>query len=52
VGAIEARATLRVPVEGTLFLAGEALAGEGQNATVHGALASGRQAADAVLGQP
>jgi monoamine oxidase len=52
VGAIEARKTLRAPVEGTLFLAGEALAGEGENATVHGALTSGRRAAEAVLGHP
>jgi monoamine oxidase len=52
VGAIEARTTLARPVEGTLYLAGEAVAGEGRNATVHGALTSGRRAAAAVLGQP
>jgi monoamine oxidase len=49
VGAIEARAALGRPIEGTLFLAGEAVAGGGQNATVHGALASGRRAAAQVL---
>lgn len=49
VGAIEARATLTQPVEGTLFLAGEAVAERGENATVHGALASGRRAAAQVL---
>jgi len=49
VGAIEARATLAQPVEGTLFLAGEAVADQGRNATVHGALASGRRAAAQVV---
>jgi monoamine oxidase len=49
VGAIEARATLARPVEGTLFLAGEAVAERGRNATVHGALASGRRAAAQVV---
>jgi monoamine oxidase len=49
VGAIEARATLARPVEGTLFLAGEAVAEKGRNATVHGALASGRRAAAQVV---
>jgi len=51
VGAIEARAALVRPVANTLFLAGEAVAQRGRNATVHGALASGREAAAAVLGQ-
>ena len=37
------------PIEDTLFLAGEAVAGEGGNATVHGALASGRRAAAQVM---
>jgi monoamine oxidase len=50
VGAIEARAALARPVADTLFLAGEAVAQQGRNATVHGALASGRQAAASVLG--
>ena len=50
VGAIEARAALARPVADTLFLAGEAVAQQGRNATVHGALASGRQAAARLLG--
>lgn len=49
VGAIEARATLVRPVDRTLFLAGEAVAEGGRNATVHGALASGRRAAAQVV---
>jgi monoamine oxidase len=49
VGAIEARATLVQPIDGTLFLAGEAVAEKGRNATVHGALASGRRAAARVV---
>lgn len=49
VGAIEAREALARPVAGTLVLAGEAIAQRGRNATVHGALASGRSAADALL---
>jgi monoamine oxidase len=49
VGAIDARATLARPIDGTLFLAGEAVAEGGENATVHGALASGRRAAAQVL---
>ncbi len=51
VGAIEARAALARPIAGTLFLAGEAVAERGRNGTVHGALASGRQAAARLLGQ-
>jgi len=51
IGAIEARGALVRPVEGTLFLAGEAVAEEGRNATVHGALVSGYRAAERVLGQ-
>ena len=50
-GAIEARAALVRPVADTLFLAGEAVAQGGRNATVHGALASGRRAAEALLAQ-
>ncbi len=49
VGALEAQRALREPVADTLFLAGEALADQGGIGTVHGALASGRRAADAVL---
>jgi monoamine oxidase len=52
VGAIEARATLAQPVDGTLSLAGEAVAQGGRNATVHGALTSGRAAAVDLLAQP
>ena len=49
IGAIEARATLVRPVETTLYLAGEAVAEEGRNATVHGALVSGYRAAERML---
>jgi monoamine oxidase len=49
VGAAAARETLRQPVGGTLFLAGEALAAEGRNATVAGALSSGLRTAAALL---
>ena len=52
VGAIEARAALARPVAGTLILAGEAVAQGGRNATVHGALTSGRAAAGELLAQP
>jgi monoamine oxidase len=38
------------PVAGTLFFAGEHTAAGGHTATVHGALASGRRAAERVLG--
>ena len=49
VGAIGARNALVQPVDGTLFLAGEAVAEGGTNATVHGALASGWEAARRAL---
>jgi monoamine oxidase len=49
VGAIEGRAALARPLEGTLALAGEAIAERGRNGTVHGALESGRRAAAALL---
>jgi monoamine oxidase len=52
VGALAARETLRRPVAGTLLLAGEALAGDGLNGTVSGALTSGLQAAAALLDVP
>ena len=52
VGALAARETLRRPVAGTLFLAGEALAGDGLNGTVSGALTSGLQAAATLLDVP
>jgi monoamine oxidase len=38
------------PVERTLFFAGEHADREGRNGTVHGAIASGREAAERVLG--
>jgi len=49
VGAGQARDALRQPVAGTLFLAGEAVEGEGHNATVAGALQSGLRAAGDLL---
>ena len=45
VGGSEAHRTLAAPVAGTLFFAGEATAGGGYNATMEGALRSGRRAA-------
>ena len=50
VGAREARRVLATPASDTLFLAGEATAEGGRNATVHGALASGRRAATEAAG--
>ncbi|HXJ96427.1 MAG TPA: NAD(P)/FAD-dependent oxidoreductase [Terriglobia bacterium] len=49
VGGLEARRKLAVPVESTLYFAGEATDTEGHAATVHGALASGRRAARQIL---
>ena len=49
VGAIEARSILARSAEETLYLAGEAVAEGGRNATVHGALASGYRAAERLL---
>ena len=49
VGGSEAGTELAVPVDGTLFFAGEATQSDGQNATVHGAIASGARAAREVL---
>jgi monoamine oxidase len=40
---------LGAPVDATLFFAGEATQSDGQNATVHGAIASGERAASEVL---
>jgi monoamine oxidase len=51
VGGSEAGAQLAVPIDGTLFFAGEATESDGQNATVHGAIASGRRAAKQALGR-
>lgn len=48
-GANGARERLAQPVENTLFFAGEAAEYEGHAATVHGAIRSGRRAAEQVL---
>lgn len=48
-GALEAQATLGLPVEDTLFVAGEATRTGGMNSTVEGALGSGRRAAREIL---
>ena len=47
-GALEARARLARPIEETLFFAGEATETNGHSATVHGAIASGRRAAQQI----
>jgi monoamine oxidase len=49
VGSIPAVQTLNMPVANTLFLAGEAVAGAGRNATVPGALLSGYAAARSLV---
>lgn len=49
VGALAAQAALAAPVEDALYFAGEASDSEGASATVHGALATGLRAADAIL---
>lgn len=49
VGGMEAQERLRRPVRHTLFFAGEATTGGGNNATVAGAIESGRRAAREVL---
>jgi monoamine oxidase len=51
VGGSEAGTELAVPIDGTLFFAGEATESDGQNGTVHGAIASGHRAAKQVLGR-
>ena len=48
-GGTEAYAELAKPVQNTLFFAGEALAGQGHNATMEGALQSGMRAAQELL---
>jgi len=50
VGGVEAHRVLAQPVEHTLFFAGEATCGGGLNATMEGALQSGRRAAEEVIG--
>jgi monoamine oxidase len=49
VGGSEAGDELAVPIDGTLFFAGEATESDGQNGTVHGAIASARRAAKQAL---
>lgn len=49
VGMGDARAKLAAPVADTLFFAGEATLTNGHLATVHGAIESGRRAADEIL---
>ncbi|HSY41539.1 MAG TPA: NAD(P)/FAD-dependent oxidoreductase, partial [Polyangia bacterium] len=51
VGGSEAGTELAVPIDGTLFFAGEATESDGQNGTVHGAIASGHRAAKQLLGR-
>ncbi len=52
VGGTRAHEVLSRPVEHTLFFAGEATSGEGLNATMEGALRSGRRAAAQLLSSP
>jgi len=52
VGGTRAHEVLSRPVEQTLFVAGEATCGEGLNATMEGALRSGRRAAAQLLSGP
>jgi monoamine oxidase len=53
VGGVHAHRALADPVGGTLYFAGEATCGEGLNATMEGAVRSGRRAADELLaGRP
>ena len=49
VGADGAQQALASPIENTLFFAGEATDISGHNGTVHGAIASGRRAAQEIL---
>lgn len=49
VGGSRAGDELGAPLEATLFFAGEATESDGQNATVHGAIASARRVASEVL---
>jgi monoamine oxidase len=51
-GGIDAHRTLAAPIDNTLFFAGEATCGEGFNATMEGALQSGRRAAEEILSHP
>jgi monoamine oxidase len=49
VGGSGAGEELGAPVDETIFFAGEATESDGQNATVHGAIASARRVAREVL---
>lgn len=49
VGGERAPGSLARPLRGTLFFAGEAADAEGRTGTVHGAIGSGRRAADEVI---
>jgi monoamine oxidase len=49
VGALDARRALAQPVEDTLYFAGEATDQDGHSATVHGAIASGKRAAQQII---
>jgi monoamine oxidase len=51
VGGSQAGDELALPIDGTLFFAGEATESDGDNGTVHGAIASGRRAARRALGR-
>ncbi len=51
VGGIDAPAQLGAPVADTLYFAGEAANTQGHTGTVHGAIATGETAADAILKQ-
>ena len=48
-GGIDAWKKVAEPVENTLYFAGEAIVGEGKNATMDGAIESGRRAARQIL---
>jgi monoamine oxidase len=51
VGGVHAHRRLAEPVAGTLYFAGEATCGDGLNATMEGAVRSGRRAADELLAE-
>ncbi len=51
VGGVEAHRSLARPVAGTLYFAGEATCGGGHNATMDGAVRSGRRAAEELLSE-
>jgi monoamine oxidase len=51
IGGTEAYRTLAAPVEHTLYFAGEATCGKGYNATMEGAVESGRRAAEELIGK-